>query len=102
MQVGAVAGWKHDLFDCTPLSTCCMGTCLPCIRTHSIGREETQEILTLQLVFGQTADRLRHPNSLAPDGLNSECKILFTIEYLTGCGWMYVLLLLQLLPCSPS
>ncbi|EFX05939.1 duf614 domain containing protein [Grosmannia clavigera kw1407] len=76
MQMATAAvpgGWQSDLLDCTPLSTCCLGTWLPC------------------LLLGQTAERMRNPANQNPDGCNADCMVLCAIQYCTGCGWIYVM-----------
>lgn len=71
MQRGIVAPanlteWNNNLLNCSPCSSCCLGTFLPCV------------------LLGKTADRMR--DSKVQSGINWDC-FLFTVIS-TGCGWM--------------
>lgn len=66
--------WGAGLFNCSPCSSCLLGSFLPCI------------------IVGKTSERLQDPSLQSYECCNADCMIFSGIHCLTGCGWIYAFL----------
>jgi Cys-rich protein (TIGR01571 family) len=66
--------WGNGLCSCGPCDLCLVGTFLPC------------------LLLGKTSERLRDPTMASYEPLNTDCMLHCGINYLTGCGWIWVMM----------
>ncbi|KAI1029534.1 hypothetical protein LB504_010647 [Fusarium proliferatum] len=81
--------WQNGLSGCcSPLDSCLLSTCLPCISKLSRACSLTVADMNHHSVFGRTSQRLDNPSGPI-ESINSDCAIFCAIQSFTGCGWIY-------------
>lgn len=80
--------WQNGLGGCcSPLDSCLLSTCLPCISKLSRASSLTVADMNHHPVFGRTSQRLDNPSGPIVS-MNSDCAIFCAIQSFTGFGWM--------------